>query len=66
MDQYAACFGYAVVALTVLDKLLDAARAYAASTATPKDDEIVSKAAGALDFAHQLVSFLAVAKGKKA
>lgn len=65
MDQYAAYFGYAVVVLTVLDKAVDAARAYAAKTASTKDDDVVSKAAAVMDFLHQAVSFLAVAKGKK-
>lgn len=64
MDQYAAYVGYAVVALTVLDKLLDAARSAVAATPSKSDDAVVEKAATWLDYAHQAVSFFAVAKVK--
>lgn len=64
MDQVAAYFGYVVAALTVADKLLDAARAFAAATPGKSDDQAVEKAATWLDYAHRAVSYLAVAKGK--
>lgn len=57
--------GYATVACTVADKLIDAARAYAKSTPSPDDDAAVEKAAGWVDQAHSLISYFAVLKGKK-
>lgn len=63
MDQFAAYFGYAVAALTIADRLIEAARKYAESTESKTDDEYVSRAALALDFAHQVVAVFAL-KGR--
>jgi hypothetical protein len=56
--------GMAVSVCTVADKALDAARAGAALTPSPVDDQVVDKATKVLDLVHRFVSFFAAAKAK--